>query len=224
MNDSLILVIEDEQALRENISGIIAHYGFNVINAPVGEEGVQMAMEHTPDIIICDIMLPGIDGFDVFSRIKQIPQLPPTAFIFLTAKSNRSDARTGMDMGADDYLTKPFTKEELISSIKARLEKLSKINGYQSKQDASIEVTFDKITNLTKAERRVLNQIAEGFTTPQIAQKLFVSKKTIENHRVNISRKLDLSGPNSLLSFALRLKAQKPGNQFLDDLASTSAY
>jgi len=224
MNDSLILIIEDEQALRENISEIIAHYGFHVISAPAGEEGVQMALEHMPEIIICDIMLPGIDGFDVFSRIKQIPQLPPTAFIFLTAKSTRSDARTGMDMGADDYLTKPFTKEELINSIKARLEKLSKINGYRSKQDASIEVTFDKITNLTKAERRVLNQIAEGFTTPQIAQKLFVSKKTIENHRVNISRKLDLSGPNSLISFALRLKVQKPGNQFLNDLAPASAH
>ncbi|PXW89605.1 DNA-binding NarL/FixJ family response regulator [Nitrosomonas sp. Nm84] len=224
MNDSLILIIEDEQALRENISEIIAHYGFRVISAPAGEEGIQMALEHTPDIIICDIMLPGIDGFDVFSRIKQIPQLPPTAFIFLTAKSTRADTRTGMNMGADDYLTKPFTKEELINSIKARLEKLSEINGYQSKQDASIEVTFDKITNLTKAERRVLNQIAEGFTTPQIAQKLFVSKKTIENHRVNISRKLDLSGPNSLISFALRLKVQKPGNQFLNDLASISTH
>lgn len=224
MNDSLILVIEDEQALRENISEIIAHYGFHVISAPAGEEGVQLALEHTPDIIICDIMLPGIDGFDVFSRIKQIPQLPPTAFIFLTAKSTRSDARTGMDMGADDYLTKPFTKEELINSIKARLEKLSKINGYRSKRDTSIEATLDKITNLTKAERKVLNQIAEGFTTPQIAQKLFVSKKTIENHRVNISRKLDLSGPNSLISFALRLKIQRPDNQFLNDLASTSAH
>lgn len=224
MNSALILVIEDEKALRENISGIIAHYGFHVISAPAGEEGIQMAMEHTPDIIICDIMLPGIDGFDVFSRIKQIPQLPPTAFIFLTAKSTRSDTRTGMDMGADDYLTKPFTKEELINSIKARLEKLSKMNRYRSEQDALIEATFDKIANLTKAERRVLNKIAEGFTTPQIAQKLFVSKKTIENHRVNISRKLDLSGPNSLISFALRLKAQKPGNQFPDDLASTSAH
>lgn len=208
MNNTLILVIEDEKALRENIAEIIAHYGFRVISTPTGEEGIRMALEFIPDIIICDIMLPGIDGFEVFTRVKQIPQLPTTAFIFLTAKSTRSDTRIGMNMGADDYLTKPFTKEELINSIRARLEKLSKRSKHQLEKDELIEATLEKLTILTKAERKVLNAISEGYTTPQIAQKLFVSKKTIENHRVNISRKLDLSGPNSLISFALRLRMQ----------------
>jgi len=208
MNNTLILVIEDEKALRENISEIIAHYGFRVISTPTGEEGLTMALEYIPDIIICDIMLPGIDGFEVFSRIKQLPQLSSTAFMFLTAKSTRSDTRIGMNMGADDYLTKPFTKEELVNSIRARLEKLSKKNKHQLEKDELIEAALEKMTSLTKAERKVLNAISEGYTTPQIAQKLFVSKKTIENHRVNISRKLNLSGPNSLISFALRLRMQ----------------
>ena len=208
MSNTQILVIEDEKALRENISEIIAHYGFRVICTPTGEEGITMALEYIPDIIICDIMLPGIDGFEVFARIKQIPQLSSTAFIFLTAKSTRSDTRIGMNMGADDYLTKPFTKEELVNSIRARLEKLSKKNKHQLEKDELIQATLEKMTSLTKAERKVLNAISEGYTTPQIAQKLFVSKKTIENHRVNISRKLDLSGPNSLISFALRLRMQ----------------
>ncbi len=213
MNNTLILVIEDEKALRENISEIIAHYGFRVINAATGEEGIKMAAELVPNIIICDIMLPGIDGFEVFTKIKQVPQLSITSFIFLTAKSTRSDMRAGMNMGADDYLTKPFTKEELINTIRARLEKLSFIT-HQLEKDESIETSLDKIANLTKAERKVLNKIAEGFTTPQIAQKLFVSKKTIENHRANISRKLNLSGPNSLISFALRLRAQPSAYPF----------
>jgi len=208
MNNTLILVIEDEKALRENISEIIAHYGFRVISTPTGEEGLTMALEYIPDIIICDIMLPGIDGFEVFARIKQLPQLSSTAFMFLTAKSTRSDTRIGMNMGADDYLTKPFTKEELVNSIRARLEKLSKKNKHQLEKDELIEAALEKMTSLTKAERKVLNAISEGYTTPQIAQKLFVSKKTIENHRVNISRKLSLSGPNSLISFALRLRMQ----------------
>lgn len=208
MNNSLILVIEDEKALRENISEIIAHYGFRVISTPTGEEGIRMALECIPDIIICDIMLPGIDGFEVFARVKQIPQLPLTAFIFLTAKSTRLDTRIGMDMGADDYLTKPFTKEELINSIRARLEKLSKKSKHQLEKDELIAATLEKMTSLTKSERKILNAISEGYTTPQIAQKLFVSKKTIENHRVNISRKLSLSGPNSLISFALQLRAR----------------
>lgn len=224
MNSALILVIEDEKALCENISGIIAHYGFHVISASSGEEGIKKAMACTPNIIICDIMLPGIDGFEVFTQVKQIPRLLSTAFIFLTAKSTRFDTRVGMDMGADDYLTKPFTKEELINSIRARLEKLSTINQREPAKGELTEAMLDKITSLTKTERKVINAIADGFTTPQIAQKLFVSKKTIENHRVNISRKLGLSGPNSLISFALRLKAQKSsGYLFPNDLVSTAS-
>ncbi|MCP5243445.1 MAG: response regulator transcription factor [Burkholderiales bacterium] len=208
MNDILILVIEDEEALRENILEIIAHYGFRTVSAASGEEGVKMALQSAPDIIVCDIMLPGIDGYDVYSQIKQSTRLITTAFIFLTAKSTRADTRAGMDMGADDYLTKPFTKEELINSIQARAEKLIQMRSRQTKQDALTEPGVEKIAQLTKAERKVLFNISEGFTTPQIAQKLFVSKKTIENHRVNISRKLDLSGPNSLINFALRLRVR----------------
>ncbi|SNX60909.1 two component transcriptional regulator, LuxR family [Nitrosomonas ureae] len=208
MNNTLILIIEDEKSLRDNISEIIRHYDYRVISAPSGEEGIKSALEFIPDIIICDIMLPGIDGFDVLTRLKQIPQLSSTAFIFLTAKSTRSDTRTGMNMGADDYLTKPFTKEELINSIKARIAKLTKALNTRDERDKSLETVLDNIPVLTKTERKVLTKISEGFTTPQIAQKLSVSQKTIENHRVNISRKLNLSGPNSLINFALRLRGQ----------------
>jgi len=208
MNSTLILIIEDEKSLRDNISEIIRHYDYRVISAPSGEEGIKSALEFIPDIIICDIMLPGIDGFDVLTRLKQIPQLSSTAFIFLTAKSTRSDTRTGMNMGADDYLTKPFTKEELINSIKARIAKLTKALNTGGEHDKSLETALDNIPVLTKTERKVLTKISEGFTTPQIAQKLSVSQKTIENHRVNISRKLNLSGPNSLINFALRLRGQ----------------
>ncbi|OQW39266.1 MAG: DNA-binding response regulator [Proteobacteria bacterium SG_bin4] len=223
MNNPLILVIEDEQALRENIVDIILHYGFRVISALSGEDGINLALQQAPDIIICDIMLPGMDGFDVFGQIKQLPQLQPPAFIFLTAKSTRSDTRTGMDMGADDYLTKPFTKEELINSINARLEKIIQVRKQQPEKDELIEAALTRLNSLTKAERRILDKIAEGLTTPQIANKLFVSKKTIENHRVNISRKLDLSGPNSLINFALRLRAQKSNFRFPDNFPSSSA-
>lgn len=223
MNNSLILIIEDEKALRENITDIVAHYGFSVISAPSGEEGVTMALERMPDIIVCDIMLPGIDGYDVLAQLKQLPA-SNTAFVFLTAKSTRADMRAGMDMGADDYLTKPFSKEELINCIQARIEKLSKIRRNQAHKDELIEATLEKMTCLTKAERKVFYKIAEGLTTPQIAEKLFLSQKTIENHRVNISRKLNLSGPNSLISFALRLRAQNADDHFLDDLPYISSH
>lgn len=222
VNNPLILLIEDEQALRENIVEIIRHYGFRVISASSGEDGLSLASQHTPDIIICDIMLPGMDGFDVFNRIKQLPKSQAPAFIFLTAKSTRSDTRAGMDMGADDYLTKPFTKEELINSINARIEKLTQLRKLQPDKDELIEAAMEKLNSLTKAERNILNKIAEGLTTPQIASKLFISKKTVENHRVNISRKLDLSGPNSLINFALRLRAQKANFPSLNEIPSSS--
>ncbi|MDR4518803.1 MAG: response regulator transcription factor [Nitrosomonas sp.] len=223
MNDVKILVIEDEKALRENITEIIAHYGFRVVAAATGEEGFERATEYSPDVIVCDIMLPGIDGYEVFTRIKQIPGCASSAFIFLTAKSTRSDTRTGMNMGADDYLTKPFTREELINSITARAEKLVKARKNNAEKDPLIEAAYEKLPTLTKAERKVLNKISEGLTTPQIAEKLFLSKKTIENHRMNISRKLDLSGPNSLINFALQLKAYHPDSFLSNDLPSSSS-
>jgi len=223
MGNGLILVIEDEEALRKNISEIIEHYGFRVISASTGEEGINLAEELIPDIIISDIMLPGIDGFEMFARVKQLPQLKRTAFIFLTAKSTRSDARAGMNMGADDYLTKPFTKEELINSVRTRFEKLSKLNERQLEDNELIDATSKNLSSLTKTENKVLNEISEGRTTPQIAQKLFVCKKTIENHRVNISRKLDLSGPNSLIKFALQLKTQKFDSYPSDNTTSNSS-
>lgn len=222
-NNPLILLIEDEQALRENTVDIILHYGFRVISAASGEEGLALISQSPPDIIICDIMLPGMDGFDVFNQIKQLPESQVPAFIFLTAKSTRSDTRAGMDMGADDYLTKPFTKEELINSINARIEKLTQTRKLQPEKDELIEAALEKLNSLTKAERHILDKIAEGLTTPQIASKLFISKKTVENHRVNISRKLDLSGPNSLINFALRLRAQKTNFRFLNTPPSPSA-
>jgi two-component system, OmpR family, response regulator len=220
MKDIQILIIEDEATLRDNIAEIIVHYGFRVITAPSGEEGVKVATQVVPDIIVCDLMLPGIDGYEVLNAVKQIPGLISTAFIFLTAKSTRSDIRTGMDMGADDYLTKPFTKEELINSIKARVQKLINLRASQIENDAFISSAAERMTILTKAERKVLNKISEGFTTPQIAEKLFLSSKTIENHRMNISRKLSLSGPNSLISFALRLKAHHFDQSFPEKPAS----
>lgn len=206
-DNPLILLIEDEKALRENICEIITHYGFQVIASASGEEGIRIVEKSKPDIIICDIMLPGMDGHGVLTTVRE--QLPAFtgAFIFLTAKSTRADTRAGMDMGADDYLTKPFTKEELINSIKARIEKLAKIQARNPSFENTLAFTeLEKIALLTQAERKVMRKISEGLTTPQIAQKLFLSQKTIENHRTNISRKLNLSGPNSLINFALRLK------------------
>ena len=205
MNNNLILVIEDEELIRNNIKRILELHNYSVITASNGEDGILMAIEYEPAVIVCDILLPQRDGYKVLSQIKKIPQLDSAAFIFITAKATRSDTRLGMELGADDYITKPFTKEELINSIKARIDRLNKINPNIS-EDEIFNKAMEKIEKLTKTEYKILAEISKGCTTPHIAKKFFVSDKTIQNHRNNISQKLSLNGPHSLINFAISHK------------------
>jgi two-component system OmpR family response regulator len=201
-----ILVIEDEEILRVNICEILKHYSYRVIEAASGEEGIHLASTLRPSLIVCDIMLPGIDGYEILRSIRNIPQLLRTPFIFLTAKSTRQDLRAGMELGADDFITKPFTRMELLNSIEARLERLNQIEEKPQHDSDSLMANFTNLHILSRAELRILKEIAYGLTTAQIAEKLYLSKKTIENHRTNISLKLGLHGPNSLIQFAYRIK------------------
>lgn len=122
-----ILVIEDEQILQENILEILEGAGFNTIGAENGHVGVTWAWEHKPDLIVCDVMMPELDGYEVLKLLRQDPVTATIPFIFLTAKADKADFRRGMDLGADDYLTKPFTTTELLGAIAARLERQAAI-------------------------------------------------------------------------------------------------
>lgn len=149
-----ILVIEDEQPIRANIIKILKFKGFQGIGAPDGTTGVQMARSYLPDLILCDIMMPGPDGYEVLKILSQDPEVATIPFIFLTAKSDRSDMRQGMNLGADDYITKPFTSKELIEAISARLEKqATTIQPYldqmkQAAESLSKVAYYDPLTNL----------------------------------------------------------------------------
>jgi anti-anti-sigma factor len=118
-----ILAIEDEPKIRENIQEILELEGFNVLTAENGKIGMQLALEHHPDLIICDVMMPELDGYDVLVTLRQDPSTIKIPFIFLSAKAAKADFRKGMSLGADDYLTKPFTPRELREAISTRLEK-----------------------------------------------------------------------------------------------------
>ncbi len=122
-----VLVIEDSDALRKDISEMLTYEGFEVREAPNGLVGVQMAREYHPDLIICDIMMPELDGYGVLSELQKDGAGVTTPFIFLTAKTDKVDVRAGMSSGADDYVTKPFTVDELIASVRKRLEKRDKV-------------------------------------------------------------------------------------------------
>ena len=118
-----LLVIEDELPLLAEIQTMLEFEGFDVVCASNGEEGVKEALKETPDLIICDVMMPILDGYGVITELRRHPATAITPFIFLTAKSSREDTRLGMDLGADDYLTKPFSSGDLVNAIKSRLER-----------------------------------------------------------------------------------------------------
>jgi anti-anti-sigma factor len=118
-----ILAIEDDTKIRENIQEILELEGFDVLIAENGRIGVQLAQEHHPDLIICDVMMPEINGYDVLISLRQDPTTLKIPFIFLSANATKTDFRKGMSLGADDYLTKPFTPSELLEAISIRIEK-----------------------------------------------------------------------------------------------------
>lgn len=128
-----ILVIEDETGVRENLLDLLEAEDFDVLAAENGREGIELAKETLPDLILCDVMMPELDGYAVLNELRQEPATAIIPFIFLTAKAGKGDTRQGMELGADDYLTKPFTREEILAAISTRLEKQN-INQKNSEQ------------------------------------------------------------------------------------------
>jgi CRP-like cAMP-binding protein/CheY-like chemotaxis protein len=118
-----ILLIEDNHEVRENTSEILDLAGYEVVAAPNGKVGVELAQKENPDLIICDIMMPELDGYGVLHILNKKSETAGIPFIFLTAKTEKTDIRKGMNLGADDYLTKPFDDTDLLNAIEARLRK-----------------------------------------------------------------------------------------------------
>lgn len=118
-----ILVIEDQPDVRENIAELLNAENFEVFAAEDGIEGVHLAQAKHPDLILCDVMMPELDGYDVLNMLRQDPETTMIPFVFLTAKAASKDMRQGMNLGADDYLTKPFTRTELLQAISSRLSR-----------------------------------------------------------------------------------------------------
>lgn len=128
MNTSKLLIIEDNTDIRENIAELLSLCGYQTYAAENGKQGVKMALEHLPDLILCDIMMPGLDGHGVLHILSQHRQTLHIPFIFLTAKAEQSDFRKGMTLGADDYIAKPFEETVLLQAIENRLKKSNNIN------------------------------------------------------------------------------------------------
>lgn len=146
MRSKLVLIIEDDQVLRESTSMFLKEEGYEVLTAKNGLEGVEKAMEHIPDLILCDISMPRMNGYEVYSIISQNSATSFIPFIYLSAKTEREDIRVGMQMGADDYITKPFDYDELLKAIELRIAKREKlINATESGFKAILDSTLTGI-------------------------------------------------------------------------------
>lgn len=151
MKKEKILIVEDESDIRDNISILLESENYETITASNGKEGILKAKNSLPDLIICDIMMPGTDGYAVLAELSKHEKTSSIPFIFLTAKVERGDLRKGMELGADDYIFKPFNSNELLQAVRARLNKYKTIV-------ASILSDQDKTELSTIKKEKILNE------------------------------------------------------------------
>ena len=175
-----ILIIEDDHTLRTEISSILALENFDVKEAANGELGLAVAEEFHPDLVLCDIMMPVMDGNEVLLRLRTAENTRLTQFIFITALAERENIRLGMEQGADDYLVKPFTRDELLKAVNSRI---SKADNIESRVDTDMNALSEKILTMVPHEMRTPLHAIIGFSQ--------IIKEEAKN--MNLSRIADLA-------------------------------
>lgn len=191
-----ILIIEDDAQTRENIEIILQMENHRVFTARDGRIGLELARREKPDLIVCDLMMPEIDGHGVLRALRADSETAAIPFIFLTARAERTDQRTSMNLGADDYLCKPIDAEDLLAAIQARLRRT------RESQDAALrdtDLTPDFSSSeplialgLTPREAEVLLWVAQGKANSDVGSILGMSEKTVKIHLGHIFEKLNV--------------------------------
>jgi len=185
-----ILVIEDELEMRRNLTTILRLERFQPLPAENGRVGVELAKKEKPDLILCDVMMPELDGYGVIAALRADPETVTIPFIFLTAKGEKPDIRTGMNLGADDYLTKPVAKPDLLAAIHSRLERAVQQAVPESKPNFDSARPLEVALDLTPRVAETLLWLAQGKTNPEIATILGNSESTVKKHVLEIFEKL----------------------------------
>lgn len=185
-----ILIIEDEPEMRRNIATILRLEKYQPLTAEHGRAGVEMALKENPSLILCDVMMPELDGYGVLQAIRTNQLTEATPFIFLTAKGEKPDIRAGMNLGADDYLTKPVAKADLLNAIAARLARAGQTAVPDFKPNFDSAKPLEKALSLTPRVAETLLWIAQGKTNGDIATILGISESTVKKHVLEIFGKL----------------------------------
>jgi DNA-binding NarL/FixJ family response regulator len=215
-----ILVIEDQASMRRNLVTILEMEGFQTLFAEDGEKGLALAQRERPDLILCDVMMPALDGYGVLQALRQQKELATIPFIFLTAKGERTDVRAGMNLGADDYLAKPVTREDLLAAIQSRLarRRAEEEEAEALRAAASFEPDFSspdplRALGVTPREAEVLLWVAQGKSNADIGVILGMAEKTVKKHMSNIFQKLGIESRNAATVRALECLATKKNSK-----------
>jgi DNA-binding NarL/FixJ family response regulator len=176
-----ILVIEDEPEMRRNIATLLRYHDYVPVSAENGRQGIDAARRELPDLILCDVMMPEMDGYGVLQALQADATLARIPFIFLTAKGEKDDLRSGMNLGADDYLTKPVANADLVRAIETRLRRSEQHAKRDFKPDFSSAGPLLKL-GLTPRAAEALLWLAQGKTNSEIAAILGITESTVKKH------------------------------------------
>ena len=193
-----LLLIEDDQDLALNISELLELNGFEVTLASNGQHAISLLPTTNPDIIVSDVRMPGMSGTEVLRSLKENNSFRNIPFIFISAIVDQAKVREMVNLGADDYLTKPFSFNELLAVIEARLTRFKEF------KDDGKDKEWSFAALLTNREIQIVNLVSSGLATSEIAERLFISVRTVENHKYNIMNKLDIPKRQSLYRFLLK--------------------
>lgn len=197
-----ILIIEDDPSICSNMELILRMEGFAITAVDGGQKALDIIRKSPPDLILCDILMPEMDGHAFLKLLKQERECADIPFIFVTALGDRNDMRQGMAAGADDYLSKPFTAEELVTAVKGRLSRHESIINHKTRSAFKEEYAFLQ-KQISPREREVLLLVGKGATSKEIAEQLGISQRTAEVHRANLMNKLHASNAAMLSRWAV---------------------
>lgn len=217
-----ILVIEDEPEMRRNIAALLGYHDYQPIAAENGRKGVEAARREKPDLILCDVMMPELDGYEVLRALQAEASTARTPFIFLTAKGEKDDLRSGMNLGADDYLTKPVANADLVHAIEARLRRSATQSKAGFKPDFS---SFEPLLELglTRRAAETLLWLAQGKTNSDIASILGISESTVKKHVQEIFEKLGVETRGAATVRALEVLNARPLSTTTSDHGDAAA-
>ncbi|NJO41025.1 MAG: response regulator transcription factor [Cyanobacteria bacterium CRU_2_1] len=215
-----ILIVDDDITLKTALIRYLQNRGYLVQEASSGAEALALFEQNPPDLVVSDVMMPEMDGLEFCRRLRATRSGQLVPFIFLSGRKDVDDRIQGHQMGADDYLIKPFEPKELIAKIEAQLERSRRIHSeiirlMQSQDTTSASSTPAPTTELnplplTPAEEKVFWEVIQGFTNKQIGDRLFVSPRTVQTHLSNILSKLQLESRSQLIRYAFERGYRPP--------------